>query len=76
MKIPNFEKVPTVAVYRKRTDGNCYMMVTEQHVDVVNNAQARKPLIPHKYQIIELGVGSSFIEYWMKKYKITKFEIK
>ena len=76
MKIPQFEKVPTVAVYRKTKNGKTYMLVTEQHVDVVNNGHARKPLIPHKYQIVELGVGSSFIEYWMKKYKITKFEIK
>jgi len=76
MKIPDFEKVPTVAVYRKRTNGNYYMLVTEKDVDTVNNAHARKPLIPHKYQIVELGVGSSFIEYWMKKYKIKSFEQK
>jgi hypothetical protein len=75
MKIPQFDKIPTVAVYRKRTNGNCYMIVTEKEVDTVNNAQARKPLIPHKYQIIELGVGQSFIEIWMEKYKIKKFEI-
>lgn len=76
MKIPQFEKQPTVAVYRKRTNGKHYMLVTEQHVDVVNNANARKPLIPHNYQIVELGVGASFIEYWAKRYKITSFEQK
>lgn len=75
MKIPQFDKIPTVVVYRKRTNGNYYMIVTEKDVDTVNNAQARKPLIPHKYQIIELGVGQSFIEIWMEKYKIKKFEI-
>lgn len=76
MKIPEFEKEPTVAVYRKRTNGNCYMLVTETHVDVVNNANAKKPLIPHNYEIIELGVGSSFIQSWMKKYNIKNFEKK
>ncbi len=76
MKIPEFNNTPTVAVYTKRKNGKAYMLVTEKHVDIVNNAQARKPLIEHKYEIIELGVGGSFIEVWSKKYKIEKFEIK
>ena len=76
VKLPDFEKVPTVAVYQKRTNGKAYMIVTEKHVDDVNNANARKPLIPHNYEIIELGVGEFFIRYWMKRYKITKFEVK
>ena len=76
MKIPQFDKIPTVAVYQKRTNGNYYMLVTEKDVDTVNNAHARKPLIPHKYKIIELGVGSSFIQPWCKKYKIKSFEQK
>lgn len=75
IKIPEFEKAPTVAVYRKRKNGKAYMIVTEKHVDDVNNANARKPLIPHSYEIIELGVGERFIKDWMKSYKITKFEI-
>jgi hypothetical protein len=76
MKIPEFDKIPTVAVYQKRTNGNYYMLVTEKDVDTVNNAHARKPLIEHKYKIIELGVGASFIETWSKKYKIKSFEQK
>jgi hypothetical protein len=76
MKIPEFNNPPTVAVYTKRKNGKAYMLVTERHVDVVNNAQARKPLIEHKYEIIELGVGESFIKTWCNKYKINKFEIK
>lgn len=76
MKIPKFNNPPTVAVYRKRKNGKEYMLVTETHVDVVNNANARKPLIDHKYEIIELGVGESFIEMWAKKYKIKNFEKK
>lgn len=74
MKLDNLEGV-TVAVYQKRKNGTYYMTVTEQHVDVVNNSSARKPIIPHSYEIIELGVGSSFIDQWMKKYKIKKYEI-
>lgn len=76
MKIPQFEKQPTVAVYQKRKSGKYYMLVTEKDVDTVNNAAARKPLIEHKYSIIELGIGQSFIDTWCKKYKINNFEIK
>jgi len=76
MKIPKFNNPPTVVVYQKTKNGKEYMLVTETHVDVVNNANARKPLIDHKYEIIELGVGESFIEMWAKKYKIKNFEKK
>lgn len=76
MKIPKFNNPPTVVVYQKTKNGKEYMLVTETHVDVVNNANARKPLIDHKYEIIELGVGESFIEIWAKKYKIKNFEKK
>ena len=75
MKLEDFKNTPTVVVYQKRKGGVYYMTVTEQHVDVVNNAAARKPIIPHSYIIVELGVGSSFIKAWMKQYKIKKYKI-
>jgi hypothetical protein len=74
MKIPEFEKSPTVVVYQKRTGGNYYMVVTLEHLDVINNLGARKPIIPHKYKITELGIGRSLIETWAKKYEIKSFE--
>jgi len=74
MKLLELDYV-TVAVYRKRKNGSYYMTVTGQHVDVVNNLNARKPIIPHSYEIIELGVGKLFIEQWMKKYKIKKYTL-
>ena len=75
MKLEDFKNTPTVAVYQKRKGGVYYMTVTEQHVDAVNNGAARKPIIPHKYTIIELGVGGSFIQQWMKQYKIKNYKI-
>lgn len=74
MKIPEFEKSPTVVVYQKRTGGNYYMAVTLEHPDAVNNLGARKPIIPHSYKIIELGIGRAFIQIWAKKYEIKSFE--
>lgn len=75
MIIPQFNTEPTVVVYTKRTGGNYYMLITEKDIDVVNNSNARKPIIPLKYKFIELGIGKSFISPWMKKYKIEKFEV-
>lgn len=46
------------------------MIVTNMHVDVLNNLRATKPIIDHKYEIVELGIGIGFIEEWSKKYKI------
>ena len=66
-----FKKPPTVAVYRKTKRGKKhYMLVTLKSVDIVNNARAKKPLVDHKYEITDLGVGQSFIERWAEKYKI------
>ena len=75
MKLEDFKNTPTVVVYQKRKGGTYYMAVTEQHVDTVNNTAARKPIIPHNYTIVELGVGSSFIKTWMKQYKIKNYKI-
>lgn len=70
-----FKKPPTVAVYRKtKRSKKFYMLVTMKSVDIVNNARAQKPLIDHKYEITDLGIGQSFIERWMKSHKITNFD--
>lgn len=75
-QIKAFEKPVTVAVYKKTANSNKhYMLVTLKSVDIVNNANAKKPLIDHKYDIVELGLGGlSFINGWMKRYKIKKYE--
>jgi len=80
MKLPWLDKKsdkPTfVAVYKKqKTSNKYYMIVTDIHADILINARATKPIIDHKYDIVELGMGSSFIETWSKKYKIRKPQI-
>lgn len=70
-----FKKTPTVVVYQKSTRSKVfYMMVTTQPVDVVIDSKKKKPLIDHKYEMIEVGVGESFIKQWMKRFKIKKFD--
>ena len=78
MKIPWKEKgKPTiVAVYKKqKTSNKHYMIVTDIHVDILINGRATKPIIDHKYDIVEMGIGEGFIEMWSKKYGIRKPQI-
>jgi hypothetical protein len=43
----------------------------EQTVDRINNANARKPMIPNKYIIEELGIGGEdLITLYKSKYGI------
>jgi hypothetical protein len=43
----------------------------EQTPDRINNANARKPMIPNKYIIEELGIGGeAMIESYKRKYNI------
>ena len=80
MKLPWLEKKadkPTfVVVYKKQKNSDKhYMIFTDIHADILINARATKPIIDHKYDIVELGMGSSFIEVWSKKYKIRKPQV-
>jgi hypothetical protein len=51
------------------------MIITNIHVDIINNLRATKPIIDHKYEIVELGIGVGFIKSYAKAYKIKKPQI-
>lgn len=75
LKLPWLEKdrATTVAVYKKsKRSKTYYMLVTDHHADIVNNARATKPLIDHNYEIVELGIGLAFVETWGARFKIKK----
>jgi hypothetical protein len=62
-----------VVVYSKSEGSKKYYMTVfenEETPDRIINLNARKPLIPNEYFIDEIGVGSSFIESYKRKYKI------
>jgi len=63
---------PVVVVYRKRPKyGKIYMEVFQNvRVDDIIDKGKRKPLIPHKYELLEIGVGLSFESTWKIKYKL------
>jgi hypothetical protein len=70
-----FKRTPIVVVYKKSVrSATHYMAVTTQSLDVVIDVKKKKPIIDHKYEMIEVGVGESFIKIWMKKFKIKKFD--
>lgn len=63
-------KIPTVVVYKKPTGKKYYMLITESGVDDVIDSLKKKPLIPNNYEIVDIGIGESFIEKYKKQYNI------
>lgn len=67
-----------VVVYKKsKTAAKKYMKVFADEItpDRIINLNARKPLIPNDYEILDIGVGESFIEHYKRSHKIKKHEI-
>lgn len=70
----NLNQVPPVVVVHKGTRKNSkiHMDIFENtRVDDIISTAKRKPLIPKENEILDLGVGKSFIEKYQKKYKIS-----
>jgi len=67
---PSEKKITTVVVYKKPTGKKYWMLITENGVDDVINSRKRDPLLPSNYEIIEMGIGKSFIERYKKEYNI------
>ena len=63
-----------IVVYKKSKNSKIHTMEVypnEHTVDRINNANARKPMIPNKYIIEELGIGGEgLINLYKKQYKI------
>jgi len=67
---PAEKKLVTVVVFKKPTGKKHHMMITESSVDDVIDNSKRKPLIPNNYEIVDMGIGESFIESFKKQYNI------
>jgi hypothetical protein len=68
---PSNNEITTVVVYKKsKTSKNYYLLIISEHVDEVLNSLKRKPLLPNNYEIVDIGVGKSFIEKYKKQYQI------
>ena len=67
---PAEKKLLTVVVYKKPTGKKYYLLTTESEIDEVLSNSKRKPIIPNNYEIIDMGIGESFIEQFTKQYNI------
>ena len=69
----NVNRIPEVVVVHKgpRKNSKVILQIFENtRVDDIINARKLKPLIPKENEILELGVGISFVERYKKKYKL------
>jgi hypothetical protein len=67
---PSEKKLPVVVIYKKPTGKKYYMMITESSVDDILNSSKRNPSIPNNYEIVDIGVGESFVEKFKEQYNI------
>ena len=67
---PAEKKLITVVVYKKPTGKKYYLLTTESEIDEVLSNSKRKPIIPNNYEIVDMGIGESFIEQFTKQYNI------
>lgn len=67
---PTEKKLVTVVVYKKPTGKKHYLYTTESEIDEVLSNSKRKPLIPNNYEIVDMGIGESFIKQFKKQYDI------
>ena len=67
---PAEKKLLTIVVYKKPTGKKYYLLTTESEIDEVLSNSKRKPLIPNNYEIIDMGIGESFIKQFTKQYDI------
>jgi hypothetical protein len=67
---PSEKKLQVVVVYKKPTGKKYYLMVTESSIDDIIDEKKRNPLIPNNYEIVDMGVGESFITKYKEQYNI------
>jgi hypothetical protein len=67
---PSEEKIPVVVVYKKPTNQKHYLLISESDIDSIIDSSKRKPVLPNNYEIVDMGVGKSFIEKYKKQYNI------
>ena len=73
---PVSEKIVTCVVYKKPTGKKHYLNTyVNFEVDAIITNRKHTPLISEGYDIVDLGIGKSFIKKYMKQYKIDKVTI-
>lgn len=69
----NVNAVPPIVVVHKGPRKNSKFQLeifTNIRVDDIIDGNKRKPYIPNEHEILDIGVGESFVERYKKKYKL------
>lgn len=63
---------PVVVVHKgpRKNSKSQLEIFTNSRVDDIIDGNKRKPPIPHSNEILDIGVGESFVEKYKKKYKL------
>jgi hypothetical protein len=70
---PVSEKIVTCVVYKKPSGKKHYLNTyVNFELDAIITNRKHIPLVPEGYDIVDLGIGKSFIKRYMKQYKIDK----
>jgi hypothetical protein len=74
---PSSEKIVTCVVYKKPTGKKYYLNTYVNFgIDTIITNRKHTPLIPDEYEIVDIGIGKSFIKRYMDQYKIDKITVK
>ena len=74
---PASEKIVTCVVYKKPTGKKHYLNTYVNFgVDTIITNRKHIPLISDDYEIVEIGVGKSYIERYKKQFNIKEITIK
>ena len=68
---PTEDPIITVVVFKKRKK-TFISTFSNVIIDDILDSSRRKPLIPNEYEIVDIGIGKSFVERYMKQWKVTK----
>ena len=69
----NVNRIPEIVVVHKgpRKNSKVILQTFENtRVDDIISTTKRKPLIPKENEILDIGIGISFVERYKKKHKI------
>mgnify|MGYP003658820838 CR=1 FL=1 len=66
-----------VVVWKKTHSSNKkYMTVfNNANIDQINTNRAKTPVIPNESPFLDVGMGASFVNSFMKKHKIKKYQL-
>ena len=74
---PVSEKIVTCVVYKKPTGKKYYLNTYVNFgIDTIVTTRKHTPLIPDGFEIVEIGVGKSYIERYKKQFNIKEITIK